>query len=172
MLVLNSGGHFAKCWGEGGGGVEGVGGGGRGCPLLVLNYAVSNRARWSGVLHSLHIWSSSEFIQYQYLYNNYSETRNLIGKYRAGSDNPARKIYFIKHLLVFCTGYRDPCTWDVARLLESVKNTHLWLVSFTISESLATSHVHGSRYPARKTIWYPFSINTYALFVQDLPVNI
>ena len=29
---------------------------------------------------------------------------------------------------------------------------------FTLSESLATSRVHGSRYPARKTIWYSFII--------------
>ncbi len=34
------------------------------------------------------------------------------------------------------------------------ENTRLWLVSFTLSESLATSRVHESRYPARKTIWY------------------
>jgi hypothetical protein len=47
---------------------------------------------------------------------------------------------------------RHPCTWDVARLSESVK-IH---VLSTLSESLATSLVHGSRNPARKTIRYPF----------------
>jgi hypothetical protein len=48
--------------------------------------------------------------------------------------------------MVFRAGLRDPCTRDVARLSESVK-------IFTLSESRAISQVHGSRYPAWKTIW-------------------
>jgi hypothetical protein len=45
--------------------------------------------------------------------------------------------------MVFRTGLRDPCcTRDVARLSESVK--------VTLSESRATSQVHGSCYPARE----------------------
>ena len=55
---------------------------------------------------------------------------------------------------VFRAGLRDPCTRDVARLSESVKNTRAaGECIFTFSESRATSQVHGSRYLAWKTIW-------------------
>ena len=37
------------------------------------------------------------------------------------------------------------------------KNTRLWLSFMLSSESLATFRVQGSRYPARKTIWYSFN---------------
>jgi hypothetical protein len=40
---------------------------------------------------------------------------------------------------------------------KAVRKRNLRLVSFTLFESLATSHVHGSCYPTRKTIWYSFS---------------
>ena len=62
--------------------------------------------------------------------------------------------------MVFRAGLSDPCTWDVARFLESVKihspaarvyAFRLRLI-FTLSENLATSRVHGSRNPARNTI--------------------
>jgi hypothetical protein len=45
---------------------------------------------------------------------------------------------------VFLAGLRDPCTREVARLSEIVK----YIIS--LSESRATSQVHGSCYPARQ----------------------
>jgi hypothetical protein len=59
--------------------------------------------------------------------------------------------------MVFRAGLRDPCTTDVARHSESVKilepQASVFLVLLTLSESRATSQVHGSRDPAWKTIW-------------------
>jgi hypothetical protein len=49
--------------------------------------------------------------------------------------------------MVFRVGLRDPCTKDVARLSESVKILEPQ-ASVTLSESRATSQMHGSRYPA------------------------
>ena len=49
--------------------------------------------------------------------------------------------------MVFRVGFRDPCTRDVVRFSESVKDR-------------ATSQVHGSCYPARKTIQLLFYIIT------------
>ena len=42
----------------------------------------------------------------------------------------------------------DPCTWDIARLSKSVKDTSHRRVFFLLSERRATSQVHGSRIPA------------------------
>ena len=60
----------------------------------------------------------------------------------------------------------DPCTSDVAQLSESVKYTRLASI-FTLSESLATSLVHGSHNPARKTIRYSFNVRGY-LWVEGV----
>jgi hypothetical protein len=56
---------------------------------------------------------------------------------------------------VFRAGLRDPYTRDVARLSESVKILELQASVFLRfpKENRATSQVHGSRYPAWKTIW-------------------
>ena len=54
--------------------------------------------------------------------------------------------------MVFRAGWRDPCTRDVARVSESEKTRAAGECIFTLSESRATFQVHGSRYPARKTI--------------------
>jgi hypothetical protein len=58
--------------------------------------------------------------------------------------------------MAFRARLRDPCTRDVARLSESVKILERRRVYFPLPESRATSQVHGSRYPAWKTIWYIF----------------
>jgi hypothetical protein len=58
--------------------------------------------------------------------------------------------------MVFRAGLRDPCTRDVARLSENVKirlEPQASVFYFYASDSRATSQVHGSRYPAWKTIW-------------------
>ena len=54
--------------------------------------------------------------------------------------------------MVFRAGKRNPCTRDIARVSESEKTQAAGKCIFTLSESRATSQVHGSRYPARKTI--------------------
>jgi hypothetical protein len=50
--------------------------------------------------------------------------------------------------MLFRAGLRDTCMRDVANLSESVK--------IHSPAARATSHVHRSRYPAWKTIWYLF----------------
>ena len=50
--------------------------------------------------------------------------------------------------------FRAGCVIHVARLSESVMNTRaVGECILKLSESRATSQVHGSRYPAWKTIW-------------------
>jgi hypothetical protein len=56
--------------------------------------------------------------------------------------------------MVFRAGLRDPFTRDVGETFRNRKNTRAaGECIFTLSESRATSQVHGSRYPAWKTIW-------------------
>ena len=48
--------------------------------------------------------------------------------------------------MVFGEGLWDPCTWDVVQFSERVK------IHEPRRKNLATSRLHGSRNPARKTI--------------------
>jgi hypothetical protein len=55
--------------------------------------------------------------------------------------------------MVFRAGLRDPCTRECRETFGKRKNTRAaGECIFTLSESRATSQVHGSRYTAWKTI--------------------
>ena len=53
--------------------------------------------------------------------------------------------------MVFRPGLCDPCTRDIARLWKARENTRtVGECIFALSESRATSQVHGSRNPAQE----------------------
>jgi hypothetical protein len=57
-----------------------------------------------------------------------------------------------EYRMVFRVGLRDPCTRDVARLSESVKILEPQASVFLRFPKVEPP-MHGSHYPARKTIW-------------------
>ena len=65
--------------------------------------------------------------------------------------------------MVFRPGQRDPCTWDVARLSESIKIHSPAARVFSLSETLATSRVHGYAILHGKPFSNPLIIESYIL---------